>query len=321
MGLPRALLLPLLAAALCGSGARGAPLLRPTRRPLDEPFLVARQSAFGVAEPVERVNLYIEQNLEGVSVAITLDHEQIAADLGLELRPTTVTIFGNPVLGTALMQSNQEIGLDLPLKMLCWEDAGAQVTLAYNDPAYLARRYAITDREPQFDAMAGVLAEIATHATSGGAPFALSSPVLPPGLLRKASAHSVATTIDRCAELIDASARVVEVLRVDHAAAAAGVGLELRPTTLLTFGEPELGTLLMQENQTAGIDLPLMLLASEDEAGAVTLTYNDLAVQLAGRHELDSAESLVVLLEMEAKLELLTDYCVSAADPPPAGAV
>ena len=45
------------------------------------------------------------------------------------------------------------------------------------------------------------------------------------------------------------------------------------------------------------------------------------AVQLAGRHELDSAESLVVLLEMEAKLELLTDFCVSEADPPPAGAV
>jgi uncharacterized protein (DUF302 family) len=66
-------------------------------------------------------------------------------------------VFGNPKLGTPLMQSNAAIGIDLPLKALAWEDASGKVWLGYNDPAHLARRHAIADREKVIAKMSGVL--------------------------------------------------------------------------------------------------------------------------------------------------------------------
>jgi len=71
--------------------------------------------------------------------------------------------------------------------------------------------------------------------------------------------------------------------RVDHAAGAAAVGLPLRPTDLLIFGNAKGGTPLMQQAQTLGIDLPLKALVWQDEQGATWLSYNDPAY-LAGRH-------------------------------------
>ncbi|PDT86969.1 hypothetical protein CO669_27320 [Bradyrhizobium sp. Y36] len=71
--------------------------------------------------------------------------------------------------------------------------------------------------------------------------------------------------------------------RVDHAAGAAAVGLPLRPTDLIIFGNAKGGTPLMQQAQTVGIDLPLKALVWQDEQGATWLSYNDPAY-LAGRH-------------------------------------
>ena len=102
------------------------------------------------------------------------------------------------------------------------------------------------------------------------------------GLVTIASTHSVKETIDR----IEAEAKrkgLTIFARIDHAAGASGVGLPLRPTELLIFGNANGGTPLMQAAQTIGIDLPLKALAWEDAAGKVWLSYNDPA-WLAGRH-------------------------------------
>jgi uncharacterized protein (DUF302 family) len=71
--------------------------------------------------------------------------------------------------------------------------------------------------------------------------------------------------------------------RVDHAANAVGAGMSLRPTDLVIFGNPKGGTVLMQEAQRAGLDLPLRALVWEDADGTVSLTYND-PVWIAARH-------------------------------------
>jgi uncharacterized protein DUF302 len=78
--------------------------------------------------------------------------------------------------------------------------------------------------------------------------------------------------------------------QIDHAADAACVGLDLRPTLLLIFGNPSGGTLLMQDWQSVGIDLPVKALAREDADGAVWLTYDD-PDWLAGRHGLRQASA------------------------------
>jgi uncharacterized protein (DUF302 family) len=70
-----------------------------------------------------------------------IDHAAGAAKVGKALRPTELLIFGNPQGGTPFMECAQSVGIDLPLKVLVWEDATAQVRLGYNDPAYLAQRH------------------------------------------------------------------------------------------------------------------------------------------------------------------------------------
>ncbi len=102
------------------------------------------------------------------------------------------------------------------------------------------------------------------------------------GLITLRSQHPPKETADRLAAAI-ASNGMTLVARVDHAAAAAKVGLDLRPTEVLIFGNPSAGTLLMQAAQTVGIDLPLKALVWQDDAGTVWLSYQDLG-WLANRH-------------------------------------
>jgi len=107
------------------------------------------------------------------------------------------------------------------------------------------------------------------------------------GLVTLASAHDFATTLARLTAALTAKGITI-FGQVDHAAGAAGVGLALRPTTLVMFGNPKGGTPLMQVAQTAGIDLPLKALVWQDEGGAVRLSYNDPA-WIAARHGLGAA--------------------------------
>jgi uncharacterized protein (DUF302 family) len=106
------------------------------------------------------------------------------------------------------------------------------------------------------------------------------------GLVSVRSAHSVAETLDRL-EQASREAGVAIAARIDHGASAARAGQTLRPTALLLFANPKLGTPLMQARQTIGIDLPLKALAWEDERGQVWLTYNAPGY-LATRHNLSA---------------------------------
>lgn len=102
------------------------------------------------------------------------------------------------------------------------------------------------------------------------------------GLVTVASRHAVKATIDRLESAAKAKGLTI-FARIDHAAGATSVGLALRPTELLIFGNARGGTPLMQLAQTVGIDLPLKALAWEDAAGKTWLSYNE-PLWLAERH-------------------------------------
>jgi len=112
------------------------------------------------------------------------------------------------------------------------------------------------------------------------------------GLVTLPSAHTVPETIDRLASIVTSHGLTV-FARIDHAGNAAQVGMPLRPTELLIFGNPTGGTPLMQDEQTAGIDLPVKALAWEDADGRVWLTCND-AAWIARRHGLGPASQSAV---------------------------
>ena len=100
--------------------------------------------------------------------------------------------------------------------------------------------------------------------------------------------------------------------RVDHAGGAAAVGLPLRPTELLIFGNARGGTPLMQASQLAGIDLPLKALVHEDASGKVWLTYEDPS-WIAQRHGLGAAVAATV----QTLTKALAAFVAHAAESPP----
>jgi len=113
----------------------------------------------------------------------------------------------------------------------------------------------------------------------------------PEGMTARPSNHGPKETMDRLAAAVTARGMAV-LARIDHAAAAAHVGLELRPTEVLIFGNPKAGTPLMQAVQTIGIDLPLKALVWH-AAGKIWLAYND-PQWLARRHGIDAGMQRVL---------------------------
>jgi len=81
---------------------------------------------------------------EGMILFCRIDHAANAAKVGEKIRPMDLLIFGNPAVGTKLIECSQTIGIDLPLKALIWEDEKGVVWVSYNEPKYLANRHSIT---------------------------------------------------------------------------------------------------------------------------------------------------------------------------------
>lgn len=136
-----------------------------------------------------------------------------------------------------------------------------------------------------------VLAMIATVSIFAGAVQADGHMSKNDGMVSKKSAHSVTKTIDRL-EAVLKKKGIGVALRWSHNEKGASVGIPLRPTELLMFGNPKLGTHMFTSNQTAGIDLPLKALAWEDEKGQVWLTYNDPAY-VAKRHDIKDRSEIL----------------------------
>ncbi len=127
--------------------------------------LTVLQSRFGARETMDRLAAAV--TAKGMSVFARIDHAGGAAAVGMALRPTELLVFGNARGGTPLMQTDQAIGIDLPLKALVYEDAAGNAWLAYNDPHFLARRHGLGAAVAQpVEAIAAALASVAAAATS-----------------------------------------------------------------------------------------------------------------------------------------------------------
>ena len=108
--------------------------------------LIAVKSAHSAAETGTRLVAAIEARK--LTLFARVDHAAGAKKIDKSLRPTEVFIFGNPNGGTPLMECAQSMGIDLPLKMLVWQEADGSVMLGYNDPAWLAKRHGATCEQP-----------------------------------------------------------------------------------------------------------------------------------------------------------------------------
>jgi uncharacterized protein (DUF302 family) len=126
--------------------------------------LITTKSSRGPKETMDR--LVGELQTKGLTIFARVDHSAGAKEAGLELRPTELVIFGNAKGGTPLMQANQAIGIDLPLKALVWQDESGSTWLSYNDPAWLAQRHGLGHEvEAPVKAMTAMLGAVTRAAT------------------------------------------------------------------------------------------------------------------------------------------------------------
>jgi uncharacterized protein (DUF302 family) len=127
--------------------------------------LTTLPSSHGPKETMNRFEADVKA--KGMTVFARIDHAAGAAAAGLPLRPTELLIFGNAKGGTPLMQSNQTIGIDLPLKALVWQDGSGKTWLSYNDPGWLAKRHGLgPEVDAAVSAMAGALDAVARASTT-----------------------------------------------------------------------------------------------------------------------------------------------------------
>jgi len=123
--------------------------------------MIVKQAHGTVAQTVEKFTAAVEG--AGAKVFAVVDHAKGAQSIGSQIPPATVVIFGNPKLGTPLIAANPQIGLDLPLKVLVWEERG-KTMIGYTDPAALKDRYGVTGADKTFATIAGALGKLTDKA-------------------------------------------------------------------------------------------------------------------------------------------------------------
>jgi uncharacterized protein (DUF302 family) len=278
---PPLLLVALLALIGCGGG---------DETPLGElpTGIVTAESRFDYAPTVRRLDSLLQWK-PAIRVAARIDHAANADSVGLSLRPTYVTLFGSPELGAPLMQATPQAGLDLPQHALVYETPDGRAMLLYNSVAYLVQRHGLGDvatLRPMRVALQSV-AETVTDSTV--TPDDSTTVDEGAGIITVESDASVYASVDRLRAAIKRNEALSVMAEVDHAANAASVGMELPPARLIVFGNPTLGTPLMQDAPTLALDLPQKMLVYEDDEGTVHVAYND-PFFLAERHVLSGQE-------------------------------
>jgi len=153
------------AVAACGGSAVEDRTTTPAKAPATattaDPGLKTMVSQHRFADTVTRLEAAITG--KGLRVFTKIDHAANAKGAGLALPPTTIIIFGKPQVGTELMATSRSVAIDLPQKMLVWQD-GTTVNITYNDPAWLQARHGLDAKAALLKKISGLLGAVANQA-------------------------------------------------------------------------------------------------------------------------------------------------------------
>ena len=250
--------------------------------------------AFSTAEDIEttykKLKSILTQN-KNVGIVAELNHTKNAKSVGINLNPTQAIFFGNPKLGTPLMQVNPLTGLDLPQKMLFLENERSN-QIVYNDMAYLNQRYAL-DNHPNLTTINNTLESLVKKISGASSvehkAFEISENQ---GIITKKSAQDFDTTLDKLMSLLQNHEALKVIATLDHQANAKKVDMELAPSFLVVFGNPKMGSPLMQTTQSIALDLPQKMLVWENANGDVFVSYNNIYF-IQERYQLKGHEDIL----------------------------
>ncbi len=249
-----------------------------------KPFVQKKYSK-SVDEVYNVIKSAIESN-ENIKIIAEVNHSEAAKGVEIEIPQSRLIIFGNPKVGTKLMQQNQVVAIDLPMKMLVYDDNG-QTKVIYNSASVLMNRYEMS--LPQIEEKINSLLDKISKSDIDETKLQdlkLENVLLE--LQTKKSSLSVDETSEKLEKLL-LEKEFKLISKVEHDKAAKGVGLELSPTRLFIFGKPQVGSKLMKLNATIGLDLPMKILIWENTNGKTQVSYFKGSF-LANRHGVENEE-------------------------------
>jgi uncharacterized protein (DUF302 family) len=231
-----------------------------------------------------------------ISIIAEVDHSMNANGVGLSLNPTKIIFFGNPTLGTPLMNVNQQSGLDLPQRMLVYRNAIDEVFVGYNSTTFLGSRHSLDAESATLSQISDALSTIAGNVSQSTVVNAVNSNVSAnQGINIATSEKDFDDTYEDLRDAIQNNANLTIITELDHQANAQSVNLTLMPTKVIIFGNPTLGSQLMINSQTTALDLPQKILVYENAAGEVIVAYNDPSF-IANRHRITGNGDVVSLI-------------------------
>ena len=127
--------------------------------------LIIKQSPYDVETTYTKLKTLLANN-PNLKILLELDHSKNAASVGKVLQPTKIIMFGNPNLGTPLMQASPTVSIDLPQKIIVYTENGTQTKIAYNNPQYLKSRHNIEGEDAVLEKITNALDAITTKAIS-----------------------------------------------------------------------------------------------------------------------------------------------------------
>ncbi len=214
------------------------------------------ENASDVSSSISELKFQLEQ--QGFTIPLTVNHSRAAESVGLDLAPNQVVFARLPrFLEKRLLRKSHTIGLDLPLKFLVFEDNNGAINLSVNTLGYLIDRHDIKIRDFVLRITDKLIEQFGS---SDGENH---------GLVSIKSLRSIEDTVQALQDTIslNSAARIPLVLNYRKNRHSSSV--------LIVFGNPIVGTPLMQTDPRMGIDLPLKLLVWEDQHGEVNITYNN----------------------------------------------
>ena len=127
--------------------------------------LIVHKSPYSPSQTIEHFKYLLQE--KGITVFATIDHAKAAQKVSLQLSDIQVLLFGDPKVGTFLMQENPEIGIELPLKILVWKDENQITQIGYKDPTLLGEIYGIKKNAEILKKMEQGLAQLVMKVIKG----------------------------------------------------------------------------------------------------------------------------------------------------------
>lgn len=217
-----------------------------------------------------------------IGIVAEVDHAANAQNVGLHLDFTKTVYFGNPNLGTPIMQNNIKAGLDLPQRITVYTDEDGDTVVAYNSVDYIVNRHDIGDVATT-DMIKNALSNLVKAATGKEALLNTATVSQVAGIISVSSNNDFNTTYNNILNTLNALEPITVMAELNHQANAESVNMELMPAKLIIFGNPALGTPLMEESRTTALDLPQKILVYQESNSEVKIIYND-PYYMAERH-------------------------------------